>query len=146
MAGHTRFGGHMVQVGIKPEAPYIADTQGHVDTTATIQSKTPDGDSIRYVFELAPDAATYLPYIVEKGYITIDGTSLTITQVDDVKRTFGIMLISHSQTKVTLSKKEVGDKVNIEVDCVGKYVLGNQSRIEAIVERIVEQKLKEKGL
>jgi len=98
------------------------------------------------LFELAPDAATYLPYIVEKGYITIDGTSLTITQVDDTKRTFGIMLISHSQTKVTLSKKEVGHKVNIEVDCVGKYVLGSQSRIEAIVERIVEQKLKEKGL
>jgi riboflavin synthase len=83
---------------------------------------------------------------VEKGYITIDGTSLTITQVDDTKCTFGIMLISHSQTKVTLSKKEVGDEVNIEVDCVGKYVLGSQSRIEAIVERIVEQKLQAKGL
>ena len=56
------------------------------------------------------------------------------------------MLISHSQTKVTLSKKKAGDKVNIEVDCVGKYVLGSESRIEAIVERVVARRLKEKGL
>lgn len=56
------------------------------------------------------------------------------------------MLIAHSQTKVTLSKKEVGEEVNIEVDCVGKYVLGSQSRLESIVERIVDRRLKEKGL
>ena len=123
-----------------------ADTQGHVDTTATIQSITPDGDSLRFLFQLSPDSASYLPYIIEKGYITIDGTSLTITQVDDAQRTFGIMLIAHSQTKVTLSGKKVGDQVNIEVDCVGKYVLGSQSRLEGIIERIVDKRLKERGL
>ncbi|KIR30572.1 riboflavin synthase, alpha subunit [Cryptococcus deuterogattii LA55] len=131
MAGHTRFGGHMVQ--------------GHVDGTATIISKVPDGDSIRYTFQL-PAATTLLPFIIEKGYITIDGASLTITQVNDAERSFGIMLIAHSQGKLTLTDKKEGDTVNIEVDCVGKYVLGSVERIEGIVERIVERKLKEKGL
>lgn len=131
---------------MKQSGVTVSDTQGHVDTTANIKSITPDGDSLRYIFQLPEESTTYLPYIIEKGYITIDGASLTITQVDDAERTFGIMLISHSQTKVTLSKKKAGDKVNIEVDCVGKYVLGSESRIEAIVERIVERRLKEKGL
>lgn len=131
MAGHTRFGGHMVQ--------------GHVDGTATIISKIPDGDSIRYTFQL-PATTTLLPFIIEKGYITIDGASLTITHVNDAQRSFGIMLIAHSQAKLTLTDKKEGDTVNIEVDCVGKYVLGSVERIEGIVEKIVERKLKEKGL
>ncbi|WVF70664.1 riboflavin synthase, alpha subunit [Kwoniella sp. CBS 6097] len=133
MAGHTRFGGHMVQ--------------GHVDSTATIISRVPDGDSIRYKFQLPP-STTLLPYIIEKGYITIDGASLTITEVDDSleERSFGIMLIAHSQEKLTLTKKQVGDKVNVEVDCVGKYVLGSKDRIEQLVNSLVDKKLKEKGL
>ncbi|WVR05629.1 riboflavin synthase, alpha subunit [Kwoniella sp. DSM 27419] len=130
MSGHTRFGGHMVQ--------------GHVDGTATIVAKVPDGDSIRYTFQLAE--GTLLPYIIEKGYITLDGASLTITQVDDKDRTFGIMLIAHSQEKLIMTAKEVGMTVNVEVDCVGKYVLGSTERIEGIVDRLVEKKLKEKGL
>ncbi|ORX34099.1 putative riboflavin synthase [Kockovaella imperatae] len=144
MSGHTRFGGHMVQ--------------GHVDATATITSKVPDGDSIRYTFTFSPTsssaastsatsrAQTLMPYLVEKGYITIDGASLTLTEVDDETASFGIMLIAYSQTKLVLTKKQVGDKVNIEVDCVGKYVLGSQARIEGMVERILEKKLKERGL
>jgi riboflavin synthase len=60
--------------------------------------------------------------MIPKGYITIDGTSLTLTEVDDDKRTFGIMLIQHTQKKITLSRKEIGSKVNVEVDMVGKYV------------------------
>ncbi|WVQ85595.1 riboflavin synthase, alpha subunit [Cryptococcus sp. DSM 104549] len=131
MAGHTRFGGHMVQ--------------GHVDGTATIHSKIPDGDSIRFTFQLPP-TTSLLPFIIEKGYVTIDGASLTITEVDDAQRTFGIMLIAHSQEKLTLTGKEVGGTVNVEVDCVGKYVLGSVERIEGMVERIVEKKLKERGL
>jgi riboflavin synthase len=60
--------------------------------------------------------------MIPKGYITIDGTSLTLTEVDDDKRTFGIMLIQHTQKKITLGRKEIGSKVNVEVDMVGKYV------------------------
>jgi riboflavin synthase len=119
-------------------------SQGHVDSTATIVSKIPDGNSIRYTFHLP--TPTYLPFIIEKGYITIDGASLTITAVDDAAQTFSIMLISHSQEKLTLTGKGVGEEVNVEVDCVGKYVLGSEARIEGIVERILEKKLKERGL
>lgn len=49
-----------------------------------------------------------MPYIIEKGYITIDGASLTITEIDDKSSGFGIMLISHSQSILTLTGKEVG--------------------------------------
>lgn len=108
-----------------------------------------------------------MPYLVEKGYVAIDGASLTLTVVDDKEAKFGIMLIAHSQEKLTLTEKKVGnvrcaeeaplcvgmssryqpgDTVNIEVDCVGKYVLGSADRIESLVERIVERKLKVKGL
>ncbi|KAK4686925.1 riboflavin synthase, partial [Tremellales sp. Uapishka_1] len=134
MSAHTRFGGHFVQ--------------GHVDTTATIISKIPDGNSIRFTFQL-PENTPYMNYLIEKGYVTIDGASLTLTQVSDKDRSFGIMLISHSQEKLTLTSKVEGEKVNVEFDCVGKYILGGEggkSRIEEMVEGLVERKLKERGL
>jgi riboflavin synthase len=106
MAAHARFGGHFVQA--------------HVDTTATIVDSVPDGDSIRLTFELADE--TMLPYLVPKGYVTLDGASLTLTFVDDEQRKFGVMLIKHTQEKITVGKKRVGSKVNLEVDMLGKYV------------------------
>jgi riboflavin synthase len=128
MSPHVRFGGHFVQVG-NPSSPCRQLTrrfcQGHIDDTATLISRTPDGDSLRLVFQLGEATTTrasLLPYMIPKGYITIDGTSLTLTEVDDDKRTFGIMLIQHTQKKITLSRKEIGSKVNVEVDMVGKYV------------------------
>ncbi|KAJ8593236.1 Lumazine-binding protein [Rhizopogon salebrosus TDB-379] len=111
MGAHVRFGGHFVQA--------------HVDTTATILMRASDGDSLRFLFQLpepTPERPSLLPYIIPKGYIAIDGTSLTITSVDDAKRTFGVMLIQHTQQKVTLGRKSDGERVNIEVDMVGKYV------------------------
>lgn len=63
-----------------------------------------------------------MPYLIPKGYIAIDGASLTLTEVDDSQRTFGVMLIQHTQEKLTLAKKADGARVNIEVDMVGKYV------------------------
>ena len=96
-----------------------------MDGTAIIVDRIPDGDSLRLTFQLSeptPERPTLLPYIIPKGYVAIDGTSLTITGVSDNERTFGVMLIQHTQEKITLSKKEVGSKVNIEVDMVGKYV------------------------
>lgn len=115
--------------------------QGHVDSTAKIISRIPDGDSIRYTFQFPPERAGLMPYLVEKGYVTIDGTSLTLTTVDDKERTFGIALIAHSQEKVVLTDKREEDVVNVEVDCVGKYILGSEERINGLVERMVEQKL-----
>ena len=100
-------------------------SQAHVDTTAIIVERSTDGESLRLRFQLeepSPSRPSLLPYLIPKGYVTIDGTSLTLTDVDDRQRIFGVMLIQHTQQKITLSRKEVGEKVNIEVDMVGKYV------------------------
>lgn len=133
-------------------------SQAHVDTTATVVDRTPDGDSLRILFQLpepTPSRPSLLPYIIPKGYIAIDGTSLTITSVDDAQRTFGVMLIKHTQEKITLSKKPVGAKVNIEVDMVGKFVEksvqaalsgGGGEGMRALIEKVVENVLVAKGI
>ncbi|KAF8808120.1 Lumazine-binding protein [Phlegmacium glaucopus] len=142
MGSHIRFGGHFVQA--------------HVDGTAIIVDRIHDGDSVRLTFQLPEptgERPSLLPYIIPKGYVAIDGTSLTITGVDDSERKFGVMLIKHTQEKITLSKKEVGSKVNIEVDMVGKYVeksvvaaLGGKGNegLKALIEKVVEDVLSKK--
>ena len=127
-----------------------------MDGTATIVDRAPDGDSLRLTFQLpepTPERPSLLPYIIPKGYVAIDGTSLTITGVNDDERTFGVMLIQHTQQKITLSKKEVGSKVNIEVDMVGKYVeksvisaLGGEGSegLKSLIEKVVKDVLSRK--
>ncbi|KAK0505729.1 Lumazine-binding protein [Armillaria luteobubalina] len=143
MAPHVRFGGHFVQ--------------GHVDTTATIVDRSADGDSLRLSFELpepSDSRPSLLPYLIPKGYVTIDGTSLTLTDVNDSKRLFSVMLIQHTQEKITLSKKMIGAKVNIEVDMVGKYVeksvsaafAGEGGQLRPLIEKIVADVLAKKGI
>lgn len=87
-----------------------------------------------------------LPYLIPKGYVTIDGASLTLTEVNDADRTFSVMLIQHTQQKITLGKKDIGSKVNIEVDMIGKYVrksviaaLGGSGdeNIRSMIEKVV---------
>ncbi|PPQ69781.1 hypothetical protein CVT26_014169 [Gymnopilus dilepis] len=112
MGAHVRFGGHFVQA--------------HVDGTATITDRIPDGESLRLTFQFpppTPERPSLLPYLIPKGYVTIDGASLTLTGVNDAERTFSVMLIKHTQEMITLSRKPVGGKVNIEVDMVGNHVL-----------------------
>ncbi len=99
-----RFDGHMVQ--------------GHVETTARITARTEDGDSLRMEFAINP---AFGRYIVPKGYVAIDGISLTVVHADDAGQ-FSIMLIAWTQDHVTLARKQVGDVVNIETDIVGRYV------------------------
>ena len=131
----TRMGGHFVQ--------------GHVDSIAEILSVTPDGNALTFRFR-PRDRAT-LRYIIYKGFIAIDGTSLTITKVDDAEGFFEIMLIAYSQERVVLAQKKQGDTVNIEVDMMAKYaeksllgILGVEGSaamplLEKMVERIVAQ-------
>ena len=133
-----------------------AMNKAHVDGTATIVDRVPDGDSLRLTFQLPEpthERPSLLAYIIPKGYVAIDGTSLTITGVNDDERTFGVMLIKHTQEKITLSKKEVGSKVNIEVDMVGKYVeksvmsslSGKGSEgLRGLIEKVVEDVLSRK--
>lgn len=136
--------------------------QGHVDTTATILSITPDGDSLRYLFSLP--LAFFTP-MIPKGYVALDGTSLTLTSLarppaDDPHYragcgTFGVMLIAHTQSRTVVAMKAVGDSVNVEVDVVGKGVEsivrnvlegGEGGAMEAMIERAVERVLAKKGL
>lgn len=125
--------------------------QGHVDTIATIVDVTPDGNSL--VFRLQPREKEVLRYIIEKGYVTLDGASLTVTKVDDKDGWFEIMLIAYTQEKVVMAKKKEGEDVNVEIDMVGKYVeksvrgyfedtqRGEAAVLEKMVERIVEEKI-----
>ena len=118
-----------------------------MDTTAEIVSVTPDGNAISIVFK--PADPKVLIYIVEKGYIALDGTSLTITGVDD--STFSVMLIAYTQARTVVALKSVGDKVNVEVDLLGKIVEkqvlgalqggkdGEGSLIEKIVTRLLHK-------
>ena len=144
VSASTRMGGHFVQ--------------GHVDTVAEIVDVRPDGDAMTFRFR--PREKGVLRYVVEKGYVTLDGTSLTVTAVDDGEDGeggwFEIMLITYSQERVVLAKKKVGDLVNVEVDMVGKYVEksvkgylssfgeeggADKGSLERLVEKIVARKM-----
>lgn len=98
----TRLGGHYVQ--------------GHVDGTGEVREVTPDADARWVVIGTSPDL---MKYIVRKGYISVDGTSLTV--VDTGPDWFSLTLIAHTQPLVTLGSKGPGEKVNLEVDIMAKY-------------------------
>lgn len=140
VSANTRMGGHFVQ--------------GHVDTVATILETRPDGNAI--TFRLQPRDKAVLRYVVEKGYVTLDGASLTITAVDDIQGWWEVMMIAYTQEKVVMGKKTKGDQVNVEVDMVGKYVeksvaayfAGDAGEggamLEKMVSRLVDGKLKQR--
>ena len=90
---------------------------GHVDAVAKIVAMTPEGDSMRFSFE-APDA--FAKYIAPKGSISLDGVSLTVNEVqDDI---FGVNIISHTQAATTFGSRKVGDRINMEIDTIARYV------------------------
>jgi len=91
--------------------------QGHVDGVGRIRSIGPEGDSRRVAIE-APSEV--LRYCVEKGSITVDGVSLTITALTD--ETFEVALVQHTLEATTLGSLEPGESVNLEVDVLAKYV------------------------
>ena len=96
--------------------------QGHVDTIATIAEKRTDGEAV--VFRLRPRERDVLRYVVVKGYVALDGASLTVTAegADTQGGWLEVMLVQYSQEKLVMSGKEVGDKVNLEVDMTAKYL------------------------
>ena len=142
VAGETRMGGHFVQ--------------GHVDTIANIVSTTLDGNAV--TFRFAPRNKAVLRYIVEKGYVAIDGASLTVTKVEDGDNGWWeVMLIAYTQERVVTAAKKVGEAVNVEVDMVGKYVekqilaylesshSGDSAILEKMVTRIVDERMQKLG-
>ncbi len=98
-----RLGGHIMQ--------------GHVDGTGTIAALEDDGFARRVQIEASEDV---LRYVVEKGSIAVDGVSLTVAAIDD--RSFTVSLIPQTLHRTNLGKAQTGDKVNLEVDVLAKYV------------------------
>ncbi|MDE0943221.1 MAG: riboflavin synthase [Alphaproteobacteria bacterium] len=90
---------------------------GHVDGVVEIASVTDDGDSIRFRFTLPDDLA---PYIAPKGSVCLNGASLTVNEVDD--NGFGINIIPHTQEMTTFGTAKTGDRVNLEIDVLARYV------------------------
>ncbi len=99
----TRLGGHIVS--------------GHVDGIGTVLEKTPDGRSYRFKFK-APDELA--KYIAEKGSICINGISLTVNEVDGA--VFSVNIVPHTLQETTLGSTGAGDKVNLEVDLLARYM------------------------
>jgi riboflavin synthase len=91
--------------------------QGHVDGVGRVRAIKPDGESRRVAIE-AP--AELLRYCVEKGSITVDGVSLTISALND--DAFEVSLVRHTLEVTTLGARGPGDEVNLEVDVLAKYV------------------------
>ena len=98
-----RFGGHLVS--------------GHIDGTGCIEKVV--RDEIAVLYTIATEQKL-MRYIIEKGSVAVDGISLTVASVQG--QSFAVSVIPHTAANTTLSQKKVGDIVNLENDCIGKYV------------------------
>ncbi|HEU4916893.1 MAG TPA: riboflavin synthase [Acidimicrobiia bacterium] len=103
MRADGRFDGHIVQ--------------GHVDGVGEISAIEPEGDGLRIAVRVPEGLSRYL---VEKGSVTVDGVSLTVAGVDGFE--IQLALIPHSLEVTTLGLRRVGEKVNLEIDVLAKYV------------------------
>lgn len=103
LTGKDELGGHMVS--------------GHVDGTGTLLSIEEIGGSHKLRFEAPQDMAFG---IAPKGSITIDGVSLTVNDVEGAK--FDVNIIPHTWDVTTLGRLDIGDKVNLEIDLIARYV------------------------
>lgn len=117
--------------------------QGHVDNVGTIVDQWIDENSLFFKISFPYE---YMRYVVPKGFIAIDGTSLTVCDVhsegEDGENWFTFMLVEYTQKKIILPSKKVGDTVNIEVDVLGKY---SEQAWEAFVPKMeaLEKKVKQ---
>ena len=91
--------------------------QGHIDDTGRVTSIIPDGETMLVRFEAPPEV---MCYIVEKGFIAVDGVSLTVVVRD--ASSFQVSVVAYTREHTTLGNRRVGDLVNLEVDIIAKYV------------------------
>ena len=103
LAANGRLGGHFVQ--------------GHIDDGGRVSSVSHDGEALLMRFDTP---SRLMPYIVEKGFIAVDGVSLTVVSRD--ASSFQVSIVGYTRQNTTLGKREVGDVVNLEVDIIAKYV------------------------
>ena len=99
-----RFGGHFVS--------------GHIDGVGSLLSVRPEGNALIFSIRAAPEL---MRGIVEKGSVAIDGISLTVVEVTETL--FSVSVIPHTAAVTTLAGKRLGDRLNLETDMIGKYVL-----------------------
>ena len=100
-----RLGGHIVQ--------------GHVDGVATVSNISADSQWTRMDISIPKDL---MRYVVAQGSISVEGVSLTVGELNDPADQISVWLIPETLAKTNLSKKAIGDKLNIEVDVLAKYV------------------------
>ena len=98
-----RLGGHLVS--------------GHVDGIGSIVAIDPDARSQRWIFEAPPG---FVRYLAAKGSVCVDGTSLTVNTVDGTR--FGVNLIPHTVEQTTFGDRRAGDRVNLEIDMLARYI------------------------
>merc|ERR1719456_632780 len=79
------------------------------------------------------------PLVVPKGYIAVDGTSLTVCEVSRAEGWFNLMLIAHTQRCIVLPTRPVGGKVNLEVDVMGKYAAGATAQLREEVATLTKE-------
>jgi len=89
---------------------------GHVDGTATILAREPEGDAVRFTLQAPRELARF---IAPKGSVALDGTSLTVNRVEGAR--FDVLLIDHSLKVTTWGERRPGDRVNLEVDTMARY-------------------------
>ncbi len=106
-----RLGGHLVY--------------GHVDATVAIRTKTPEGKGYRLSLPRPPDLARF---IVEKGYVALDGVSLTVASVGPSD--FDVALIPETAARTTFGIKSAGAFVNLELDPIARYALSTAAAYE----------------
>ena len=90
---------------------------GHVDGIVKVTSIKDEGDSTRFVFEAPSELARY---IAPKGSVALNGTSLTVNEVDS--NTFGVNLVPHTKKVTSWGKTQVNDPINLEIDTLARYV------------------------
>jgi len=103
LAYNGEIGGHLVQ--------------GHIDDTGKVVRVAREGDAVLMWFEAKPEV---MRYIVPKGFIAVDGISLTVTSKNT--SAFGVSLVAYTFQNTNLGNRKAGDAVNLEVDIIGKYV------------------------
>ncbi|UVK37341.1 riboflavin synthase [Mesorhizobium sp. AR10] len=89
---------------------------GHVDGMAEIVARKEEGDAVRFTLEAPRELARF---IAPKGSVALDGTSLTVNKVEGTR--FDVLLIHHSLTVTTWGERDVGDRVNLEIDTMARY-------------------------
>ncbi|APH72973.1 riboflavin synthase [Aquibium oceanicum] len=89
---------------------------GHADGTATIVARKEEGDAVRFTLEAPKELARF---IAPKGSVALDGTSLTVNNVEGAR--FDVLLIQHSLSVTTWGERSIGDEVNLEIDTMARY-------------------------